>query len=92
MLAVALGLLVATTYGAGDFFGGMASRRRSATIVVLWSQAAGLVGLALLVPFLGGQPMGGDLALGALAGLVGLSGVLLLRKGKRDQVVLRGGA
>ena len=81
MLAVALGLLVATTYGAGDFFGGMASRRRSATVVVLWSQAAGLVGLALLVPLLGGRPTGGDLGLGALAGLVGLSGVLLLYRG-----------
>lgn len=81
MLAVALGLLVAATYGAGDFFGGLASRRRSATVVVLWSQAAGLVGLALLVPLLGGSPSTRDLGLGVLAGLVGLCGVLLLYRG-----------
>jgi uncharacterized membrane protein len=81
VLAVALGLLVAASYGAGDFFGGLASRRRSVTLVVLWSQGAGLVGLALLVPLFGGSPSRGDLGLGVAAGLVGLSGVLLLYRG-----------
>ena len=81
MLAVAIGLLVATTYGAADFFGGLASRRRSATVVVLWSQAAGLAGLALLVPLLGGSPSTRDLGLGVVAGVVGLSGVQLLYRG-----------
>ena len=81
MLAVGLGLLVAATYGAGDFFGGLASRRRTATMVVLWSQGAGLVGLAVLGPFRGGSPSAGDLGLGGAAGLVGLSGVLLLYRG-----------
>lgn len=81
MLAVGLGLLVAATYGAGDFLGGLASRRRSATLVVLWSQAAGLGGLLLLVPFLGGSPSGRDLGLGVAAGLIGLCGVLLLFRG-----------
>ena len=81
MLAIGLGLLVAATYGAGDFFGGLATRRRTATLVVLWSQGAGLVALALLVPLLGGSPSAGDLGLGAAAGLVGLTGVLLLYRG-----------
>lgn len=81
MLAVGLGLLVAAAYGAGDFFGGLASRRRSATLVVLWSQGAGLVGLLLLVPFVGGSPGARDLGLGAAAGLIGLCGVLLLYRG-----------
>lgn len=72
---------MAAVYGAGDFFGGLASRRRSATLVVLWSQGAGLAGLVLLVPFLGGSPTAGDLGLGAAAGLVGLCGVLLLYRG-----------
>jgi drug/metabolite transporter (DMT)-like permease len=81
VLAVALGLLVAATYGAGDFFGGLASRRRSATLVVLWSQGAGLVALLLLVPLLGGSPTGRDLGLGVAAGLVGLVGVVLLYRG-----------
>ena len=81
MTAVALGLLVAAVYGAGDFFGGLASRRRSATLVVLWSQGAGLVALLVLVPILGGSPSTRDLGLGVAAGLVGLSGVLLLYRG-----------
>ena len=81
MTAVALGLLVAAVYGAGDFFGGLASRRRSATLVVLWSQGAGFAALLLLVPILGGSPSARDLGLGVAAGLVGLSGVLLLYRG-----------
>jgi drug/metabolite transporter (DMT)-like permease len=79
--AVALGLLVAAVYGAGDFFGGLASRRRSAALVVLWSQGAGFVALLVLVPLLGGSPSARDLGLGVAAGLVGLSGVLLLYRG-----------
>lgn len=81
MLAVGLGLLVATVYGSADFFGGLASRRRDATVVVLWSQLVGLVGLGLLVPLVGGSPSARDLQLGAGAGLVGLVGVLLLYRG-----------
>ena len=81
MLAVGLGLLVAASYGAADFFGGLASRRRSVTLVVLWSQGAGLVALLLLVPFVGGSPTAGDLGLGGAAGVIGLCGVLLLYRG-----------
>ncbi len=81
MLAVGLGLLVAAVYGTGDFFGGLASRRRSASLVVLWSQGAGLAGLLLVVPFVGGTPARRDLGLGMAAGLVGLCGVLLLYRG-----------
>lgn len=81
MPAVVLGLLVAGVYGAGDFFGGLASRRRSAGLVALWSQGAGLVALVVLVPFLGGSPSGSDLGLGVAAGFVGLCGVLLLYRG-----------
>jgi len=79
--AVALGLLVALVYGSGDFFGGLASRRRSASLVVLWTQTTGLAGLLLIVPFVGGSPSGRDLGLGAAAGLVGLCGVLALYRG-----------
>lgn len=81
MLAVGLGLLVATVYGVADFLGGLASRRRAAAVVVLWSQGVGLIVLALLVPLLGGSPTRRDLGLGAGAGLVGLCGVLLLYRG-----------
>ena len=81
MPAVALGLLVAAVYGAGDFFGGLASRRRATSLVVLWSQGAGLLGLLLLVPLVGGSPSTRDVGIGVAAGLVGLCGVLLLYRG-----------
>jgi len=81
MLAVGLGLLVAAVYGAADFLGGLASRRRAAAVVVLWSQGVGLVALSLLVPLVGGSPAARDLGLGVGAGLVGLCGVLLLYRG-----------
>lgn len=81
MLAVGLGLLVAATYGSGDFFGGLAARRLPPTAVVLWSQLAGLLGLVVLVPFVGGAPTRADLATGAIAGPCGLVGVVLLYRG-----------
>ncbi len=81
MLAVGLGLLVAAVYGAADFLGGLASRRRAAAVVVLWSQGVGLVALSILVPLVGGSPSAPDLGLGVGAGLVGLCGVLLLYRG-----------
>ncbi len=73
--------MVAVVYGAGDFFGGLASRRRSVGLVVLWSQGTGLVALLAVMPLVGGSPSAGDVGIGAAAGLVGLGGVLLLYRG-----------
>lgn len=81
-MAVFLGLLVAAAYGAGDFFGGLATKRNPATTVVAVSQGCGLVvlavGFALFRPDL---PPGRDLLLGALSGLIGVVGVTLLYRG-----------
>ena len=81
-MAVVLGLLVALAYGTGDFFGGLASKRNPATAVVFVSQVTSLgllvAGFALVRPELA---PGRDLLLGALAGLVGIVGLVLLYRG-----------
>jgi drug/metabolite transporter (DMT)-like permease len=80
-MAVLLGLIVALSYGAGDFVGGLASRRSRAVAVVLASQFVGLVALAatLLVPGQHAEPA--DVLRGLGAGAVGVVGVLLLYRG-----------
>lgn len=77
-MAILLALSSALTYGIGDFCGGLASRRATATAVLLWSHVLGLVlltGGALLVA---STADGGDLGFGALGGLAGAAGVGLL--------------
>ena len=76
-MAVVLALASAIVYGAADFCGGLASRRATAFAVVAVSQLAGLVALLALLPWLGGDPTGADLAWGAAAGVAGSSGLVL---------------
>ena len=80
-MAVVLGLLVAVTYGVGDFFGGFASKRNTPTVVVALSQAFGLLIMVLLVVLDGRGPVWEDVGFGAAAGSVGLIGVILLYRG-----------
>jgi drug/metabolite transporter (DMT)-like permease len=81
-LAVVLGLLVAVTYGSGDFLGGMASKRNAAIVVVAVSQAFGLVAMAAVVALdRGARPIGHDVLAGGAAGAIGLVGVVLLYRG-----------
>ena len=77
--AVGLGLLSAASWGAGDFCGGLATRRANAFSVVIGSQAVGallLIGLALAL----GQPLPPAAAWGwgALAGAAGALGLTAL--------------
>ena len=78
---IAVALTAAIVYGAGDFFGGLASRRTSTAAVVVWSQAAGFLVLAIAVPLLPGRPQPADFAWGALAGIVGAGAIGLLYRG-----------
>jgi drug/metabolite transporter (DMT)-like permease len=81
-MAVMLGLLVALSYGAGDFFGGLSSRRLTPTVVVQASQLFGLVALTIaLVAIPDQRYVGVDVARGAVAGTVGLLGLVLLYRG-----------
>jgi drug/metabolite transporter (DMT)-like permease len=78
-VAYLLSLLSAVFYGAADFTGGIATRRAPALAVVLISQAAGLVLMALALPLLpAATPSATDLWWGAAAGLVGGIGIALL--------------
>jgi drug/metabolite transporter (DMT)-like permease len=80
-VAVLLGVLVALSYGAGDFLGGLATRAQPVTTVVAASQASALVLLAVVVPLEGSPPGWDDVGLGALSGAVGVVGILLLYQG-----------
>ena len=69
-------------YGAGDFTGGLATRRAATLPVIVLSQLSGLILLVILLPFLpAASPSRADLLWGALAGLTGGAGVALLYHG-----------
>jgi drug/metabolite transporter (DMT)-like permease len=55
-LGVPLGLGSGLCWGTADFFGGVQSRRLPALSVVLWSQAAGALGLAVALAVQGTRP------------------------------------
>jgi drug/metabolite transporter (DMT)-like permease len=73
-----LALASAALYGAADFLGGLASRSVSTVATVVVSQAAGLVLLLVLIPFLPAAATLNDLIWGGAAGLAGGIGVGLL--------------
>jgi len=76
---VPLALASAAFYGAGDFLGGIASKRLDAVVVTFIAQAAGLVLLALLLPLLpSSSPVPADYLWGVAAGVSGSGGVALL--------------
>ena len=78
-MAYLLAIGSAVLYGAADFTGGLTTRRASTVPVVLLSQAAGLIMLALIMPLLPhASPVRADVLWGAAAGLSGGIGVALL--------------
>lgn len=78
-MAIALALGAALAYGSADFVGGLASRRASALAAAFGAQVVGfLVLLAALPLVVTAPPTAGQLASGALAGLFGGIGVLVL--------------
>jgi drug/metabolite transporter (DMT)-like permease len=81
-MAIVLGLAAALTYGAGDFVGGLVSRRAPLLSVVYLSQIAGSLLLVASVPLLvDSGPEGGALAWGGASGVAGATGVLFLYRG-----------
>lgn len=78
MLVVIVGLACAVIYGAGDYFGGVASRRLSPVRVVAF---AGLIGLTLLLlasTFITGTYSDEALLWGILSGVAGSMAILTL--------------
>jgi uncharacterized membrane protein len=75
----ALALASAAFYGAADFIGGFTARRADTLVVVVISQFAGMVVVALSLPFLPSvEPSASDWMWGAIAGVTGGAGVALL--------------
>lgn len=78
-MAIVLALGAAAFYGSSDFMGAVATRRSAALAVAFLAQVAGLGVLIAVLPLLGPasvQPF--DLAVGALAGIFGGLGVVLV--------------
>ena len=76
MLAIALGLGSALSWGLGDFVAGLQSRRHHVLAVLAVSQLAGTLGLLALVLVVGGDFPDPGAALWAIAGAIG--GILAL--------------
>jgi drug/metabolite transporter (DMT)-like permease len=73
------GLAAALCWGAGDFSGGVATKRNGVMIVAIITQLVGLILLSSAAIFFGENiPANTDLMWGAVAGLCGGSGLLAL--------------
>jgi len=79
MAAILLALGASLSYGVGDFLGGLTSRRAHVLAVLLLSQAAGAIAVAVWVVVAGEPFLGAGAALAAVAaglcGVVGLAGL-----------------
>jgi drug/metabolite transporter (DMT)-like permease len=82
VLPILLAAISAAVWGSGDFCGGKATQRSNALAVTVFSQVVGLpiLGLALLL-LPGGSPSVRAIGWGAVAGIAGFVGILLLYRG-----------
>lgn len=80
--ALVFGLFAALSWGAGDFNGGLATKRASVIGVVITSQMVGII-LLIVLGFATREPVpiADDLFWGAFAGIVGLVGLAALYRG-----------
>jgi drug/metabolite transporter (DMT)-like permease len=77
-MAVVLALLGAFTYGAGDFLGGLATKRiRESVGVVAVSSIVGVALIIVALTFTSGDATAADMAWGAGAGVAGGLGVMI---------------
>src|SRR4051794_7699930 len=81
VLAVTLGLLVASAYGSGDFLGGRASKSSSTAGVLLVSQLSAAIGAIGVAVLFSAEVHGQDLLYGALAGAGNVAALGLLYQG-----------
>ena len=76
MLALVLSLVAALGYGVSDFVGGLAARRVAVLRVVVASYPVGMIGMALIAPFVGGTLSTSGFVFAVLSGLVGGTAIL----------------
>lgn len=82
MLGPLLALGASISWGLGDFLGGLRTRRLPLLTVLVVSQAAGVLSIALVVGVRGqGPPDARQLAYAALAGVAGAGGLAALYRG-----------
>jgi drug/metabolite transporter (DMT)-like permease len=80
-MGVLLGLVVAVTYGTGDFFGGLAARRVPVLWVVFLSHALAAVLVVAIVGLDHNSHPTQDIVIGIVAGIVGMVSVALFYRG-----------
>jgi hypothetical protein len=80
-MSLLLGLVVAASFGSGDFLGGLASTRAKTVAVLVVVQACALLGAFAVATIVGGHPHAGDLALGALGGVLNVGALGCLYQG-----------
>lgn len=80
-MGIIVGLMAAAGFGSGDFLGGRASREAPTVVVLFVAQLVAAAGAVVLAFAFSGQPIGRDLAYGAVAGLVNAIGLGLLYRG-----------
>jgi len=74
-MAAILALISAVVFGAGDFFGGSASRRNHVLVVVAVSHVVGLLLILAVAPWMADEVTLEDLAYGLGAGVFGVVGI-----------------
>src|SRR6476660_6892831 len=80
-MAVLLGIMVAVSFGAGDFAGGRASMRASTGAILLVSQVVAVAGALVFAFVVGARVAPHDIWYGVAAGCVNVVGVGLLYRG-----------
>lgn len=81
-MSALLALFSAVTFGAADFFGGVATRKSERVFaVVILSQLAGLTIVLVVLAVAGGELIRGDIGWAAGAGVAGSAGLVLLYRG-----------
>jgi drug/metabolite transporter (DMT)-like permease len=80
-VAVLVGILVAASFGSGDFIGGLASRRASTLTVLAVAQMAALLGAVVVAVSVGGPITAAAVLLGVGAGLLNVTAIGCLYQG-----------
>jgi drug/metabolite transporter (DMT)-like permease len=80
-VAVALGLIVALSFGSSDFLGGRASTRVPAVSVLFVGQLVGVAGAFVVASLVGAHVEAADIGYGAAAGAVNVVGLGFLYQG-----------
>ena len=80
-MTILFGMGAALSYGLADFIGGLVTKRTSVFAVVLWSQVAGTLLIAVALPLFEGDYSTSAVLWGAASGVTGGIGVLFLYRG-----------